>query len=84
MKQDTLLQSTQRLVAKSRPLSDLNIRDVDADLKAQFKAECARRGVTMHSVIVAIMTEAVRDPSGTGMEKGFSLSRLIRTHPNIK
>lgn len=46
--------------AKTKKAGILFIRGLDKELKATFKAHCARRGQTMTEVISALMREALR------------------------
>jgi hypothetical protein len=41
---------------------NINIREIPRDLRDQFKAWCATRGMAMNKVIVTYMKKCVRDP----------------------
>jgi hypothetical protein len=50
----------ERRKKKSDRKATLFIRDMDRDVKAQFKAWCAERDLTMHDVIEKFMKETVK------------------------
>jgi len=46
---------------KSEHETQLYFRGINSDLKAQFKACCAARGMTMTDVIVQFMRNSIKD-----------------------
>lgn len=46
---------------RTTPTVDLNIRGIPKELRQQFKALCARKGVTMIEAVVSLISGAVAD-----------------------
>lgn len=59
----------------------LFLRDLDPDLRGQFKAACARRGRSMKGVVTAFMRD-ITLPSDRANERIVNLGKLLNKYPD--